>query len=73
MVLADGRYEAIVVDAEADTEPDVITLSLAITTGDEKGNVVEVKAMHLQYDPLELLAVPCVLGVADGIPSVIFD
>ena len=65
-VLADGTYEAIVVDTEG------AVLSLAITAGEGKGEVVEVQAAHI-HDPFELLAMPCILVVAEGQPSVVFD
>lgn len=71
-VLADGTYEAIVVDADGDGRPDAVVLSLAITSGDVKGEVVDVHAAHI-HEPLELLAMPCILVVAEGQPSVVFD
>lgn len=72
-MLADGTYDALVVDADGDGEPDTMLLCLAITSGDAKGEVVEVRAVHLQYEPLDLLAMPCILVVSDGQPKVIFD
>lgn len=72
-MLADGSYDALVVDADGDGDPDVVVLSLVISSGPAKGEVVEVRAVHLQHEPLELLAVPCILVVAGGTPKVIFD
>ena len=72
-VLADGTYEGIVVDAEGDSDPEVMVLSIAIISGPAKGQLVEVRAVKLQYDVLDLLAMPCVLTVADGEPKVVFD
>lgn len=72
-VLADGSYEAIVVDAEGDSDPEVMVLSIAVISGPAKGQLVEVRAVKLQYDVLDLLAMPCVLTVADGEPRVVFD
>ena len=72
-VLADGTYEAIVVDAEGDSDPEVMVLSIAIVAGPSKGELVDVRAVKLQYDVLDLLAMPCVLVVADGEPKVVFD
>ena len=72
-VLGDGTYEAIVVDAEGDSDPEVMVLSIAIISGPAKGQLVEVRAVKLQYDVLDLLAMPCVLAVADGEPKVVFD
>ena len=70
---ADGTYEGIVVDAEGDSDPEVMVLSIAIISGPAKGQLVEVRAVRLQYDVLDLLAMPCVLTVADGEPKVVFD
>jgi hypothetical protein len=71
--LPDGSYEAIVVDAEGDSDPEVMVLSIAVVSGPAKGQLVEVRAVKLQYDVLDLLAMPCVLTVADGEPKVVFD
>lgn len=72
-VLADGTYDALVVDANGDGEPDTMLLCLTITDGAARGEVVEVRAVHLQYEPLDLLAMPCILVVAGGEPKVVFD
>lgn len=72
-LLADGSYEAIVVDAEGDSDPEVMVLSIAVISGEAKGQLVEVRAVKLQYDVLDLLAMPCVLTVTDGEPKVVFD
>ena len=72
-MLDDGSYDALVIDANGDGEADTMLLCLTITAGERKGEVVEVQAVHLQYDPLDLLAMPCILVVTDGEPSVVFD
>ena len=72
-MLADGSYEAIVIDADGGDQPDGIHLSITIVSGECKGQVVEVLAAQLQYDPLDLLAMPCILTVQDGHPMVVFD
>jgi hypothetical protein len=76
-MLADGTYEALVVDtassdAASDGMPDLVVLSLVITAGAAKGEVVDVQAASI-HEPLELLAMPCILVVAGGQPSVVFD
>ena len=71
-MLADGTYEAIVVDADGDGVADAVVLSLAITAGAAKGEVIDVLANRL-HDPLDLLAMPCILVVSGGEPSVVFD
>jgi hypothetical protein len=72
-VLPDGSYEAIVVDADGDGDPDLMVLSITIISGEHKGQVVDVQAVQLQYDAIDLLAMPCVLVVQGGEPKVIFD
>jgi hypothetical protein len=72
-VLGDGTYDALVVDADGDGHPDAVLLTLAITAGAAKGEVVEVRAAHLSHEPLDLLAMPCILVVAGGEPTVVFD
>ena len=71
-MLADGTYEAIVVDIDTDGPTEGAVLSLVITAGETKGEVVDVQAAHI-HDPLELLAMPCILVVAAGQPSIVFD
>lgn len=71
-MLADGTYEAIVVDADDTSLDGSAVLSLAITAGEAKGEVVDVVS-NRQHDPLDLLAMPCILVVAGGQPSVVFD
>lgn len=73
-VLADGSYEAIVVDAdEAADQPGVMALTIAIVAGPAKGEVVEVLAAQLQYEAIDLLAMPCIVTVAGGQPKLVFD
>ncbi|MCB0977024.1 MAG: hypothetical protein KDB02_06155 [Acidimicrobiales bacterium] len=71
----DGRYDAIVVDADpagAD-DTDTVLLELAIAAGEHKGEVVTVTASGLGRDPLDLLAVPATLTVSDGEPTVTLE
>jgi hypothetical protein len=72
-VLADGSYEAIVIDADDDGEADVMVLSITIVAGPARGRVVEVRAAQLQYHAVDLLAMPCIVTVTDGEPKVVFD
>ena len=69
-MLADGSYEGMVIDVADD---DGVVLSIVVTDGEQKGNVVEVRAASMHDDAIDLLGMPCVLTVADGEPSVIFD
>lgn len=73
-VLADGSYEALVIDAEeASGDGGELHLSITIVAGEARGEVVEVRAAQLQYRALDLLAMPCILTVQGGQPTVIFD
>jgi len=67
-MLPDGSYDAIVVDA-ADACGGVIAVELAVLGGIHKGAVVPVRVTGLQRDPLDLLAAPATLTVAEGNPS----
>ena len=69
-MLADGSYEGLVVDVSDD---DGVVLSIVVTDGEQKGNVVDVRAASMHDDAIDLLGMPCVLTVANGEPSVIFD
>lgn len=86
MVLADGTYEVIVVDAadveDADVESadvedaDVgttVRLELAIVTGPSKGDVVVVRAEHLPVSAVEALGLPGRLVVTDRQPEVVLE
>ena len=72
-MLVDGTYDAFVVDADGDGDAAAALLTLTIIAGAAKGEVVEVRAAHLLHEPLDLLAMPCILVVADGQPTVVFD
>lgn len=68
-MLDDGRYEAIVVDAE-ELDGGAVGLEIAIVAGEHKGEVVQVRSEGLGRDALDLLAVPAVLTVVRGAPEV---
>ena len=72
MSLADGSYDALVIDA---TEHDdgSVAIELTIVAGTAKGEVVTLRATGLGSDPLDLLGVPATITVADGAPSVRFE
>ncbi|HVX17726.1 MAG TPA: hypothetical protein VHA73_06815 [Acidimicrobiales bacterium] len=79
-MLPDGRYDAVVVDADEVVDADgpsgaaVVRVDLAIAAGEHRGEVVTVHAAGLgDRDPLDLLAVPVTLTVADGQPKVRFE
>lgn len=71
-MLEDGSYEGIVVDVTQDGDGG-ICLAIVVVAGDHKGDVVDVRSASLHDDAIDLLGMPCVLTVADGDPSVVFD
>lgn len=69
-MLPDDSYEGLVVDV---TDGDDIVMSIVVTAGAHKGAVVDVRAHGMHGDALDMLGMPCVLAVAGGEPSVVFD
>jgi len=67
-MLADGTYEAIVVDAER--VEDGVRLELTITSGSHRGDVVAVRATHLTMDPVNVLGIPARIVVTNNTPRV---
>src|SRR5690606_13960528 len=70
-VLADGRYDAIVFDA--DGSGDGVHVELTILAGDHKGEVVSVRTGSWTGDPIDLLGIPPTIVVSDGEPAVTFE
>jgi hypothetical protein len=70
-VLADGSYDAIVVDVT--TEEDGVAFELAIASGAHRGEVVRVVEHGHEGDPVDLLGIPATLTVDGGQPSVTFE
>jgi hypothetical protein len=66
-VLADGSYDALVVDAE--TDDGAVRVEVTIIAGAAKGEVVALRTEGVEGDPLDLLGIPATLTVADGRPS----
>jgi hypothetical protein len=69
MPLADGTYDALVVDTR-ENDDGTIAVDLTIIAGPAKGDVVTLRATGLDGDPLDLLGVPATITVAGGEPSV---
>ena len=61
--LADGRYDAFILAADA--RDDGIASSCTITAGPHRGDVIDlVSATFATRDPLDLMGLPCTLVVA---------
>ncbi len=71
-MLSDGRYDALIVDADRGDDG-IVLLELTIIAGEHKGDVVAVHARGVAADPLDLLGLPATLVVADGEPAVTID
>ncbi len=72
-MLADGTYDAFIVDARVDdtTSAERIThLELTIVTGEHKGEVVSVSARNLRVGELDLIGMPATITVVGGRPDV---
>ena len=65
--LPDGRYDVMVVDADR-LDDDQCELTLAISTGGAKGEVFDIRMGGIDIDPIELLGLPGVVEVSDGVP-----
>ena len=73
-MLDDGRYDAFIVWADArldDQHREEVAFELTITTGEHKGEVVELRASNMQmHDPIDLVGLPCTLVVDNGVPRI---
>jgi hypothetical protein len=73
-VLADGTYDAIVVDAtDVDAGDAGVRLELTIVAGPHKGDVVAGRAQHLAMTAVETLGLPARLVVTDQRPEVVLE
>lgn len=71
-MLADGHYDALIVDATTDDDG-TVHLDLTITTGDHKGEMVKLAGRFPGKDELDLLAAPATLVVSGGQPRLTLD
>ena len=71
--LADGTYDALVVDATPDDEDGSCRVELTLLDGPHKGAVVSVRASGLAEQALDLLGIPATLVVEGGSPRVTFE
>jgi hypothetical protein len=70
--LADGTYDAVVVDATA-SDDGSCRVELTLLAGPHKGEVVAVRARGLADEALDILGIPATLVVEAGTPSVTFE
>lgn len=71
-MLPDGTYDVFVVDATADGTGG-LHLDLTILAGDQKGEVVSMRAEGLGIDEVEALGMPGTLTVAGAEPSLVLE
>lgn len=75
-MLADGIYDAFVVDATIAAGDDgtrTTTLELTIVAGERKGEVVTITTNGLRGSEFDLIGMPATLTVTDGAPTVRID
>ncbi|MEX2658862.1 MAG: hypothetical protein WD232_04125 [Acidimicrobiales bacterium] len=74
-MLADGTYDAVVIDAEDVEGGDqgAVRVELTITSGEHKGEVVAVRGHVGRGSALDLLGMPATLVVAEMVPHLELD
>ena len=72
-MLEDGRYEALIVDAQADGDDGLLGIEVTITSGTHKGEVVFLRGRVAGRDEIDLLAAPVTLVVSEGQPQLLLD
>lgn len=75
-MIADGRYDAFIVDAEdgvADDGTPVLHLSVTILNGEHKGEVLDLSAQGLGRDVVDVLGMPATLTIDGGTPTLRID
>ena len=70
--LPDGVYSVLVIDVE-EIDAASLRVELAVTSGDNKGDVVAVRAPRVQTDALDMLGLPGTLRVRAGAPHFELD
>jgi hypothetical protein len=71
-MLPDGTYDVFVVDAASDGA-DALRLDVTILAGEQKGEVVSVRAQGLAVEELDALGLPGTLTVTDGEPALVLE
>lgn len=74
MVLADGTYDVIIVEADDDENEDrQLHVSVTILSGAHKSEVVDLAVTNFGRPGYELLGLPGTLTVTDGLPHLRID
>ena len=71
-MLPDGTYDVFVVDVARDGMS-ALRLEVTILAGEQKGEVVSVRAEGLGIDEVDALGLPGTLTVAGGEPSLVLE
>ena len=71
-MLPDGTYDVFVVDA-ARVGLSALRIEVTILAGEQKGEVVSVRAEGLAIDELEALGLPGTLTIVDGEPTLVLE
>jgi hypothetical protein len=74
-VLEDGTYEVFIVDVEEvnGDERGALRLSLTVTSGPCKGEVVDIRGNANGRDVVDLIGMPATLVVTNGTPRLSLD
>lgn len=68
-MLDDGTYDVFIVGANDDEhDRDAMHLTLTITSGAHKGEVVTLAARGMRRDSIDLFGLPATLFVENGVP-----
>lgn len=71
----DGTYDVFIVDAEPhpDRPESVVKVEVTIVSGDYKGEVLNLNADGINGSDIDLMGMPAVLIVANGVPVLTVD
>lgn len=73
VMLEDGTYDVLVVDAEATGDGGALRLDVTILAGPHKGEVVGLTAAGLDVSDVDALGMPGTLTVSAGEPTLAID
>jgi hypothetical protein len=70
--LPDGTYDALIIDVARD-DKDATRVEFVITRGEQKGNVLALRAASLNRSETDLIGMPVTITIVNGEPRVRFD